>query len=49
MAEWATVVITGKDKVECYDSEDERTLALVENYSGDDDVRVTLDPDSGVL
>lgn len=46
-AEWATVVITGKDKVECYDSEDERTLALVENYSGDDDVRVTLDPDSG--
>lgn len=46
-AEWATVVITGKDKVECYDSEDERTLALVENYSDKNDVEVTLEPNSG--
>ena len=46
-AEWATVVITGKDKVECYDSEDEKTLALVENYSDKNDVEVTLEPNSG--
>ncbi|RKJ80314.1 copper amine oxidase N-terminal domain-containing protein [Butyricicoccus sp. 1XD8-22] len=46
-AEWATVVITGKDKVECYDSEDERTLALVENDSDKNDVEVTLEPSSG--
>lgn len=45
--EWVTVVITGKNKVEYNGSDDEKTLALVENYSGDNNVKVMLNPNSG--